>query len=150
MQLLTATLAENPKEITTKYGEKCVADVITETGETVAVWRPANDSILMALRQGDRLTIARDSRGKISLIDNAAAVVGTQPTQPATQTQPAKPEGMTPETKKAIAAYVEEMGSLYSFCYTTAAAKLVEAPNEAKQAMASSLFIAAQRKFNLA
>jgi hypothetical protein len=151
MKLLNATLAENPKAITTKYGDKTVADVITETGETVAVWRPANDSTLMGLRRGDRVTIAKDSKGKISLIDNAASPsTTTQPTQPATQTQSPQTGGMTPETKKAIAAYVEEMGSLYSFCYTTAAAKLAEAPNEAKQAMASSLFIAAQRKFNLA
>lgn len=146
MQILTATLAENPKAITTKYGEKTVADVRTQTGETIALWRPANDGILMALRQGDRVTIGRDSKGKISLIDNATA--SPEPAA-AIQSQPAKGEGMTPETKKAIAAYVEEMGNLYSFCYTTATAKLAEAPNEAKQAMASSLFIAAQRKFNL-
>ena len=147
MQLLTATLAENPKAITTKYGEKTVADITTEAGETLALWRPANDSTLLSLRRGDRVTIAKDSKGKISLIDNTAS-----PSTPAavpTATQPAKVEGMTPETKKAIAAYVEEMGDLYRYCYTTAAAKLAEAPNEAKQAMASSLFIAAQRKFNL-
>lgn len=142
MQLITATLTENPKAITTKYGEKCVADALTETGETVAVWRPANDPVLMKFRQGDRVSLAKDSKGKISLIDNPSPASATVPTA-STST------GLDPETKKAIAAYIEEMGSLYSFCYTTATNKLADAPNEAKQAMASSLFIAAQRKFNL-
>lgn len=144
MKLLTATLSENPKAITTKYGEKCVADAITETGETVAIWRPANDAILMNLRQGDRVSLTRDSKGKISLIDNPSTNQPTPEVAHSPQTG-----GMTPETKKAIASYVGEMGDLYRYCYETAGEKLATAPNEAKQAMASSLFIAAQKKFNL-
>jgi hypothetical protein len=145
MQVLTATVKTQPREVNTKFGQRSVMDVTLPNGQEQAIWGPANFAAIANCYQGQSVAIAVDSKGKYHIVEDSqpAAVPAV------TQTQPAKPEGMTPESKKAIAAYVEEMGSLYAFCYTTAAVKLAEAPNEAKQAMASSLFIAAQRKFNL-
>lgn len=68
---------------------------------------------------------------------------------PKTIVNPAQSSTLTPDRKREIAAYIEEMGGLYAFCYTQAGEKLTDAPDAAKQAMASSLFIAVQRKFNL-
>lgn len=141
MQLLTATLTENPKTVTTKYGDRLVADAKTEAGETLAVWRPANDPVLGSLSLGSSVVLAKDSKGKISLVDSPA----TEP-QPTTA---AKSATMTPETKRAIAAYVEEQASLFNFCYQMAGQKVEGLPAEQKREVATTLFIQANRHFNL-
>lgn len=141
MQLLTATLTENPKAITTKYGEKCVADALTETGETVAVWRPANDPILMKFRQGDRVSLARDSKGKISLIDNA-------PTTSTIAPAPTQTTGINPDTKRAIAAYVEEQTKLFGFCLSQASTIQGIQPEDVR-ATATTLYIQTIKHFGL-
>jgi phage tail sheath gpL-like len=148
MQLLTARLKENPKTVETKYGARMVADAVTAEGETLAIWRPDQDATLGALRSGAVVTLAKDSKGKISLIDSP-----TEATPAAPETlNPDKPAPtMTGAQKREIASFVEEMGALYGFCYQTAAAKLPQdAPDAVSQACASSLFISAQRRFNLA
>jgi hypothetical protein len=121
-------------------------DVTLPNGQEQAIWGPANFPAIVNCRNGQSVAIAVDSKGKYHVVEG-------QPTQPASiETAPPATSGYSLDkaSKQAIAAYIEEMGSLYSFCYSTASNKLAEAPNEAKQAMASSLFIAAQRKFGLA
>ena len=58
---------------------------------------------------------------------------------------------MTPDTKKAIAAYVEDLAALYVFCFDTAKAKLGDrmANQEAIKDVGTTLFLSAVRKFNL-
>lgn len=143
MQLITATVKSQPRTVTTKFGERSVMDVSLPNGQEQAIWGPANFSAIANCRQGQAVAIAMDSKGKYHVVE------GNQPTETAPIHSP-QTEGMTPDTKKAIAAYVEEMASLYGFCYQSASVKLPDAPPEAKQACASSLFIAAQRKFGLA
>jgi hypothetical protein len=145
MQVLNATVKSQPREVSTKFGQRCVMDVTLPNGQEQAIWGPANFPAIMNCRNGQSVPIAIDSKGKYHVVEGQATPNQSQQSVPKpTET------GMTPDTKKAIAAYVEEMGSLYGFCYQTATNKLADAPNEAKQAMASSLFIAAQRKFGLA
>lgn len=144
MQLITATVKSQPRTVNTKFGERSVMDVTLPNGQEQAIWGPANFPAIVNCRNGQSVAIAVDSKGKYHVVED-------QPTPTTGMDTTSTPSpNLDKETKQAIAAYIEEMGSLYSFCYTTASNKLAEAPNEAKQAMASSLFIAAQRKFGLA
>jgi hypothetical protein len=142
MQLIQAIVKSQPRTVETKFGQRSVMDVCLPNGQEQAIWGPANFSAIMNCRNGQTVPIAVDSKGKYHVVEG-------QPTTPPPADAPPQPQGMTPETKKAIAQFVGEMGDLYRYCYETAGEKLATAPNEAKQAMASSLFIAAQRKFNL-
>lgn len=155
MQLLPATVSKAPRQVKTKYGDRVVCDVVLPDGTETAIWGPPSYAPLADLQQGDAVTVSRDSKNKISIIENHLVNPGMvaptvpQQGQPVNQTQSPQTGSMTPETKKAIAQFVGEMGDLYRYCYETAGEKLATAPNEAKQAMASSLFIAAQKRFNL-
>jgi hypothetical protein len=121
------------------------------TGEDAKVWKsfsPA-DAAQFSIGQSVRL-IPTERKGKatwdIELIESA------QPTTPVSPTTPPAQQGMSPSQKKAVAAYVEEMGALYRFCLEQASEQLSEmdADSETIRCCASSLFISAQRKFNLA
>jgi len=46
MKLLTATLVKNPRSVTTKYGQRIVADCKLENGETITLWQPENSQII--------------------------------------------------------------------------------------------------------
>ncbi|MDG2990504.1 hypothetical protein L3556_06085 [Candidatus Synechococcus calcipolaris G9] len=63
----------------------------------------------------------------------------------------AAPTGIPADKKTAIAAYCEDLGSLYAYCYMQSKGKLEELAKEEEtyRSAASSLFIAATRKFNL-
>ena len=74
MKLLDARVNGNPRQVNTKYGEKSVLDVVTSEGE-YTVWRPANDREVLGRRNGERVTISLDSKGKVSLVEHAS----TQP-----------------------------------------------------------------------
>jgi hypothetical protein len=71
MHLQQAVVNKAPKAVTTKYGERTVLEVSTAIAD-YTVWRPAGDRFATGLRPGDCLTIAVDSRGKASLIDQNA------------------------------------------------------------------------------
>jgi hypothetical protein len=70
-QLLTATLAKTPRQFNTKHGARTVADIQLDDGTEQTLWRPANDPTLTALREGATIQLTRDSKGKLSLIENA-------------------------------------------------------------------------------
>jgi len=77
--------------------------------------------------------------------------------QPTVQAQPAPMPTATPaptipdDRKRQIAAYIGDLAPLYAYCYQQAKAQLEphDAPLDAVQAAASSLFIASTRKFGL-
>ena len=58
---------------------------------------------------------------------------------------------LTPDQKRAIATHVQEMAALYKFCWEQASVQLrdLAQQEESVKCAASSLFIAAQRKFGL-
>lgn len=148
MQLLTATLTSAPREVQTKYGARTVADLRLPDGSEDALWRPGGDRALLSYRQGASVQITRDHKGKLSLVDSPPA-----PPPAAAPTQEAEPsktlEGVS---KQEIAQYVVEMAALYAHCYSTAADCLLKqgAPEMAIRGAASTLFIAAQKRFDLA
>lgn len=115
-------------------------------GEDGKFWKSLKSSDAAKIRKGQQLWLIPTTRdGKetfdIELIDDAL---------PAPQRQQSSDSfTLDNERKRQIAAYLDQAGDLLAFCRKTAAQKLEDAPEEAIQAATATLFIAAQRKFNL-
>jgi hypothetical protein len=169
MKLLDARVNGMPRQVTTKYGEKAVLDVATSEGN-FTIWRPVGDAEVMGRRNGERVSIAIDSKGKASLVEHASnsPAVGLAATQSIAlpfeatrqlerQLEQSKQMGFQvqnePETSRSaeIADYIERLGKLYNHCLSTASnmptAIGLEAP-EVKD-IATTLFIQTTKHFNL-
>lgn len=146
MKLLDARVNGMPRQVTTKYGDKSVLDVATSEGN-FTVWRPAGDMEVMGRRNGERVAIALDSKGKASLVEHAS----TKPQQAAQMGFNAPVE--TPETTRSaeIADYIQRLGKLYNHCLTTATQMPTEIELEPAQVkdIATTIFIQTTRHFNL-
>jgi hypothetical protein len=145
MKLLDARVNGMPRQVTTKYGDKSVLDVATSEGN-YTIWRPAGDSEVMGRRNGERVAIALDSKGKASLVEHCS----TAPQQ-AQMGFSAFVE--TPETTRTaqIADYIQRLGKLYNHCLTTAANMPTTIDLAAPQVkdVATTLFIQTVRHFDL-
>jgi hypothetical protein len=148
MKLLEVRVNGNPRQVSTKYGEKSVLDVATADGQNLTIWRPAGDMDVMGRRNGERVSIAIDSKGKASLVEHCS----TAPQQAARSQQ----MGFTaeiPETTRSaeIADYIQRLGKLYSHCITTAANMPTAIELEAPQVkdVATTIFIQTVRHFDL-
>ena len=97
---------------------------------------------------GDDLTIIQP-QGQPAPQAQAAPVATTAPTMAPAAAGPAPT--IPDDRKRAIAAYIGDMGAMYAYAYATAKHQLEphEAPAEAIQGAATTLFIQAARKFNL-
>jgi hypothetical protein len=143
MKLLEAHVNGNPRQVNTKYGEKAVMDVVTADGTEIAIWRPAGDMDVMGRMNGERVSIAIDSKGKASLVEHAS----TKPQ--AAQNSNAATE--QPSRSAEIADYIQRLGKLYSHCLDTAARmpKTVELETPQIKDVATTFFIQAVRHFDL-
>jgi hypothetical protein len=70
MQLIQARLHGSPRQVTTKYGDKQVADAIDGQGNKHTIWRNVGD--LNHLTNGSVVKLTVDSKGKVSLVDEPA------------------------------------------------------------------------------
>jgi hypothetical protein len=162
MKVLDARVNGMPRQVSTKYGEKCVLDVATSEGE-YTIWRPAGDAEVMGRRNGERVSIAIDSKGKASLVEHASnsPAVGLATTQPAVavpfeaEMQLKKQMGFQaePEPSRAaeIADYIQRLGKLYSCCLNTAVSMPTGIDLGAPQVkdVATTLFLQTVKHFNL-
>ena len=145
MKLLTATLTEQPREVTTKYGPRIVADVTLDNGEKVTLWQPQN-SQLIHYGYGYRLTLTVDSKGKYHWVENANEP--KQETAIANNPEPTPKSELSNAQKREIAEFITQQTKLFSFCYAQTA--LIEnLPNEDRRAVATTLFLQATKHFNL-
>jgi hypothetical protein len=161
MKLIEAICIESPREVTTKYGQRLVIDAIDRTtGEKITLWRPATDDYSRRyVIKNSPLTVGVDSKGKYSLIEDPALTNLGQPLP--TEPVPVKPvydyksekhnendqSTLNPNQKREIAQYIQDMAKLYGFCLTQAETLGVE--GEDRRAIATTLFIGAQKKFAL-
>jgi hypothetical protein len=145
MKLLDARVNGMPRQVTTKYGDKSVLDVATSEGN-YTIWRPAGDSEVMGRRNGERVAIALDSKGKASLVEHAS-------TKPQLAQMGFSAPVETPETTRSaeIADYIQRLGKLYNHCLTTATQMPTEIELEPAQVkdIATTIFIQTTRHFNL-
>jgi hypothetical protein len=145
MKLLDARVNGMPRQVTTKYGDKSVLDVVTSEG-SYTVWRPAGDMEVMGRMNGERVSIALDSKGKASLVEHAS-------TKPQLAQMGFSAPVETPETTRSaeIADYIQRLGKLYNHCLTTATQMPTEIELEPAQVkdIATTIFIQTTRHFNL-
>jgi hypothetical protein len=124
----------------TQYGMRINALLTLPDGTEHRLWGQPDDREIAALKKGQQVQLLHDGKG-YKLIPN----------NPPTQAKQPVATELTPEQKWAIAEYVTGQADLLKFCWTTATAKLegLATEEESIRCAASSLYIAAQRKFNL-
>ena len=162
MKLLDARVNGMPRQVTTKYGEKSVLDVATSEGQCT-IWRHAGDMEVMGRRNGERVSIALDSKGKASLVEHASNCPAVGLVAPAeagnlsfdTETQLKSQMGFTanpqPSRSVEIADYITRLAKIYFHSLTTAASMPTSIELEAPQIkdVATTFFIQAVRHFDL-
>jgi hypothetical protein len=171
MKLIQATVKGQPREVNTKYGQRAVMDCLTPDGQEVAIWRNAGDREVLGRRHGERVTLGVDSKGKYSLVETASthlvdpyapttavadrplptAPVAVKPVVPAViETEPETEEGfLHPIQKREIAGYVMQMADLFSFCLKTVDQRVENSSSEDRRAIATTLYLSAQKQFGL-
>jgi len=166
VQLIEAIAQSPARRVTTKFGERTVIDAIRrDNGEKITVWRSGDDiySQKHVIRNA-RLTLTLDNKGKYSLVeDSNLASLGT----PLPETVPVKPVHnfnhkieetsektsdsdqslLSPDKKREIASYISQMKDLYGYCLQQA--ESLGVGGEDKRAIATTLYLSAQKKFAL-
>jgi hypothetical protein len=161
VQLIQAMATDRARRVNTKYRERTVIDAIRrDNGEKVTVWRGGDDEYSQKhVIRNARLTLTLDNKGKYSLVEDPALVsLGQLPDEPV----PVKPvydhkiektsekhneSELSPDRKREIANYISQMKDLYGYCLTQAETLGVE--GEDKRAIATTLYLSAQKKFAL-
>ena len=166
MKLISAIALDRPREVSTKYGQRLVIDCMArETGEKITLWRGVDDDYSRRyVIKNSPITIGIDSKGKHSLIENEAL---TNLGKPLPETVPVKPVHtynhkieensekpsesdqslLSPNQKREIAQYIQEMAKLYGFCLTQSESLGLE--GEDRRTVATTLYLSAQKKFAL-
>jgi hypothetical protein len=165
MQLIEAIAQSPARRVTTKYGERTVIDAIRrDNGEKVTVWRGGDDEYSQKhVIRNARLTLTLDNKGKYNLVEDPNLVNLGQPLP--VEPVPVKPvydhkiaqnsekpsqndqSSLSPNQKKEIAQYIQDMAKLYGFCLTQAESLGVD--GEDRRAIATTLYLSAQKKFAL-
>jgi hypothetical protein len=162
MKLISAIALDRPREVSTKYGQRLVIDAIDRTtGEKITLWRGVDDDYSRRyVIKNSPLTVGVDSKGKYSLIEDSNLTNLGQPlpdspvpVRPVYDHKIEKPSEseqsfLNPSQKREIANYVSEMAKLYKYCLDQVDAT-IGVDGEDKRAIATTLFISAQKKFSL-
>lgn len=145
MQSLTQATVKFPagRVFDGQYGPSCNVLATLPDGSEVKVWGKPEE--LQSYRRGDSIALLQDAKGKFKPVAIAQA---PQPvSHPAPQSTAAPKPG---PDKAAIADFIQTQAKLYSYCYQTARSAMPpDAPLEAIQSCASSVYISTGRKFNL-
>lgn len=139
MKLIEATVARQPRQVSTKYGDRVVLECITNEGEEITIWRNGNDTEALGRYPSERVTLAVDSKGKYSLIEHAGSKLDTA-------------AATTPNSRAdEIRDYTQRLAKLYAHCYRTVNSELGDAglPVASLKDVATTLFIQTTRKFDL-
>jgi hypothetical protein len=161
VQLIEALATDRARRVNTKYGERTVIDAIRrDNGEKVTVWRGGDDEYSQRhIIKNARLTLTLDNKGKYSLVEDPNLVNLGQPLpdEPVPvrpvydhkieKTSESEQSTLNPNQKREIANYVQDMAKLYGFCLTQADSLGVE--GEDRRAVATTLYLSAQKKFSL-
>jgi hypothetical protein len=153
MKLLAATITKAPRQVTTKYGERVVCDVKLEDGSESAIWGPKDYAPLLYLKAGQAVTVSKDSKGKIAIIENhlthpEMVAPSLENKAIATNQTTNQSSEMSNREKREIAEYITQQTKLFSFCYSQT--KLIDnLPDEDRRAVATTLYLQASKHFNL-
>ena len=162
MKLISAIALDRPREVTTKYGQRLVIDCMArDTGEKITLWRSADDEYSKKFVVRDMpITVGLDGKGRYSLIENPDHLKLGQPVpvrplhntnhviaQTSEKSSESDQSLLNPSQKREIANYISQMKDLYGFCLTQADSLGVD--GEDKRAIATTLYLSAQKKFSL-
>ena len=128
--------------------------------ESSKIWKNLSSAEAQQLCVGDRvqlIPVGTDKSGKpkhnIVLLDAAPSSAEAAPTVPAASPLPGDGAPiMSAQDKQAIATYVQEMAKLYGYCFGQATTELgdkYKLSESSLRCVASSLFIAVQKRFQL-
>ncbi|MCA2683630.1 MAG: hypothetical protein IM504_10570 [Microcystis sp. M038S2] len=170
MQLIEAMATDRARRVNTKYGERTVIDCVRrDTGEKVTVWRGGDDDYSQKhVIRNARLTLTLDNKGKYSLVEYPNLVslgqplpespvpvkpvsrhlASNNPPIPNYNSEKPNESELSPNQKREIANYVQEMAKLYKYCLDQVEST-IGVEGEDKRAIATTLFISAQKKFAL-
>jgi len=168
MQLIDAIATDRARRVNTKYGERTVIDCVRrDTGEKVTVWRAGDDDYSQKhVIKNARLTLTLDNKGKYNLVEDPALTNLGQPlpespvpvrplhntnhviAQNSEKHNESDQSTLNPNQKREIASYIQEMAKLYKYCLDQVDAT-IGVEGEDKRAIATTLFISAQKKFSL-
>lgn len=158
MRLIPAIALDNPREVTTKYGQRLVIDCMArDTGEKITLWRGADDDYSRKyIIKNSPITVGIDSKGKHTLIENEALTnlgkplpVEPVPVSPlhSYTIPPQSDPNFSPEKKAEIAEYVANLAQLYQHCQDKAE-DIALTPDDCR-AIGTTLFIQTVKHFNL-
>jgi len=169
MQLIQAMATDRARRVNTKYGERTVIDCVRrDTGEKVTVWRGGDDDYSQKhVIRNARLTLTLDNKGKYSLVEDPNLVslgqplpespvpvkpvsrhlASNNPPIPNYNSEKPNESELSPNQKREIAQYIQEMAKLYGFCLQQADSLGVI--GEDRRAVATTLYLSAQKKFAL-
>jgi hypothetical protein len=123
MKLLTATLVKNPRQVTTKFGPKIVADCKLETGEDVTLWQPENSQIINYVN-GSKISLMLDSKGKYRFVETENNYAPENAIAPKIEPNNHKFDKVQ---KQEIASYVSQQKELLQFCWKEAS--MIDGPS---------------------
>jgi hypothetical protein len=155
MKLIEAKVAGQPRIVSTRRGDRSVMDCRTADGQSLTVWRPAGDVELMARANGERVTLAQDSKGKVSLVETARSRADREWQRSTDLTKDLDTElGLTDHRSHRtaeIADYIERLGKLYNYCHGVASRQLAHTEMDTPQIkdVSTTLFIQTVRHFSL-
>lgn len=169
MKLIEAMATDRARRVNTKYGERTVIDCVRrDNGEKVTVWRGGDDEYSQKhVIKNARLTLTLDNKGKYNLVEDPNLVNLGTPLP--TETVPVKPvhnfnhkieensekpsqndqSTLSPNQKREIAQYVGDMADLFNFCLKTVDQRVENITPDDRRQVATSLFIATQKRFNI-
>ena len=155
MKLIEAIATSPARQVKTMYGERTVIDaVLRDNNQQVTIWRRGNDEYSMKhVIENARLTLALDSKGKYSLIEDPKLINLGQslpaepvPVKPAYPIPNSDPD-FSPEKKAEMAEYVANLAGLYQHCQDKAEDLALTAGDA--RAIATTLFIQTVKKFGI-
>lgn len=150
MQLLAATVSNPPREVVTKYGPRRVVDVTLPDGSQTAIWGPVDYAPLEYLEQGQSVTVSRDSKGKVHIIENHLTHPGMVAPSIDQGAKLSGEHGLTVGQKREIAQYITQQRDLLAFCLDQASTIPQAQTEESVEKLGVTLYLSAQRKFKLA
>lgn len=154
---ITATVTGFTQVKQSQFNDSVFQSVLFE-GEGLPegrIWRSMTPEQAQTFARGQAVYLVptTNTKGKasydIELITPAPTATQVPATAPAPATAPTA--AIPDDQKRAIAGYITDLAALYSYCYQQASHQLAPhgAPEPAIQGAASTLFIAASRKFSL-
>lgn len=155
MNLKTGTvLYPADKILNTQYGERQTIKIKFQDGTEEIIWCSVGQKPHTELKKGDAVQVLfEDRNGKTTKKLLTSNDINTN-----TQSTNKMKISATPEEKQLIAEYVRNSADLYTFCLKTVMEKMSVSNGEQPplitdengiRAVATSLFIATQKKFNL-